>query len=246
MKWFKADTDGYESEKICELENRLGLASVAQFYFLLMIVANKMDATDRCHVEYPVDKWCQLLRFKQAIKFHNFCKVLPEVFNKDCETFDKLSIESSQNLVKISIPKLLKKRDNHTKNLQANSKQDERRKKSSYEDKTKENLDPQSPLTPSTSESSETSFLEDLRAGGSGKYSETPQELAEKILKFLNVSEEKKLAERNLILKRISLDGIDFIRMKWIAMAEREADKNAPPIHNRPAYFFGSLNPKKP
>jgi hypothetical protein len=73
-----------------------------------------MDETNRCHAEYSIQKWCQLLGLKQK-KLVSFLELT--------ENQLKTKVLYSENIIRIEIPNLLKKRDNYTKNLQVNDKQ---------------------------------------------------------------------------------------------------------------------------
>lgn len=106
MKWFKHDTDARESEKMMPLIQEFGLLGYARWFILLEIIAEKMDKTDRCHVRYPSLKWGKLLQLKQ--------KKL-EIFLELCENSLETKIERSGLFIKISVPNLLKKRDEYSK-----------------------------------------------------------------------------------------------------------------------------------
>lgn len=71
-----------------------------------------MDKTNRCHVEYPISKWCSLLGLKQK-KLVLFL----ELTEKELKT----KVVSCENKIRIEIPNLLKKRDNYTKDLEETS-----------------------------------------------------------------------------------------------------------------------------
>ena len=72
-----------------------------------------MDESDRCHVEYSVQKWCRLLGLKQK-KLTLFLELIKNEL--------KTKVVYSENIIRIEIPNLLKKRDNYTKNLQVTKK----------------------------------------------------------------------------------------------------------------------------
>ncbi len=73
-----------------------------------------MDDTTRCHAEYSIQKWCRLLGLKQK-KLISFL----ELTEKQLKT----KVVYSENIIRIEIPNLLKKRDNYTKHLQVPKKQ---------------------------------------------------------------------------------------------------------------------------
>uniref|UniRef100_A0A6M3LPE1 Lin1244/Lin1753-like N-terminal domain-containing protein n=1 Tax=viral metagenome TaxID=1070528 RepID=A0A6M3LPE1_9ZZZZ len=106
MKWFKHDTDCDESEGLSYLLSREGFAGYGRWFRLLEIIAAKMDGTDRCHAEYPVQKWCSLLGLKQK-KLISFLEL--------SENKLKTKVVCCDNIIKIEVPNLLKKRDEYSK-----------------------------------------------------------------------------------------------------------------------------------
>lgn len=113
MRWFKHDCDARNSEGMDALFEFDGFAAQGRWYRLLEIIAEKMDYTDRCHVEYSISKWCSLLRLKQ-----NKLSLFLEVTENKLKT----KVVTSGNFIRIEIPNLLKKKDNHSKNLQVKNK----------------------------------------------------------------------------------------------------------------------------
>jgi hypothetical protein len=79
-----------------------GFAGYGRWNRLLEIIAFKMDETNRCHVEYSVQKWCRLLGLKKK-KLISFL----ELTEKQLKT----KVVYSEN-----------KRDNYTKHLQVTDK----------------------------------------------------------------------------------------------------------------------------
>lgn len=113
MKWFKHDTDASFSEGIDFLISKQGFEGYGRWNRLLEIIAFKMDDSDNCSVEYSKKKWCSLLELKQK-KLVSFLELT--------ENQLKTKVVHSDNFIKISIPNLLKKRDNYTKHLQVTTK----------------------------------------------------------------------------------------------------------------------------
>ena len=109
MKWYKHDTDAFMSEGIDALMDAEGFAGYGRWTRILEIVALKMDETSRCHAEYSIKKWCRLLGLKQK-KLISFLELT--------ENQLKTKVVYSENIIRIEIPNLLKKRDNYTKHLQ--------------------------------------------------------------------------------------------------------------------------------
>ena len=98
------------SEGIDALIDAEGFAGYGRWNRILEIVAFKMDETGRCHAEYSIQKWCRLLGLKQK-KLISFLELT--------ENQLKTKVVYSENIIRIEIPNLLKKRDNYTKHLQA-------------------------------------------------------------------------------------------------------------------------------
>ena len=108
LKWFKHDTDCALSEGLSFLIEMEGWAGYGRWFRLLEIVASKMDKTPRCHAEYSIQRWCSLLGLKHK-KLRTFLELT--------ENKLKTKVVCSGNIIKISIPNLLNKRDNYTKDL---------------------------------------------------------------------------------------------------------------------------------
>lgn len=114
MKWFKHETDSLMSEGIEYLIEKEGMAGYGRWNRLLEIVAFKMDESNKCSVEYPISKWCSLLKLKKK-KLISFLELTHNQL--------KTKVTNSENIIRIEIPNLLKKRDNYTRHLQETSKQ---------------------------------------------------------------------------------------------------------------------------
>ena len=114
MKWFKHEADAFLSEGVDAIIDAEGFAGYGRWNRILEIVAFKMDETDRCHAEYSIQKWCRLLGLKQK-KLISFLELT--------ENQLKTKVVYSENIIRIEIPNLLKKRDNYSKNLQVTKKQ---------------------------------------------------------------------------------------------------------------------------
>jgi len=160
MKWFKHDTDCDRSEGLACLLAGLGWEGYGKWFRLLEIVASKMDETDRCSISYPLWWYCDQFKTSPRKTWD---------FLKTCEKLLKISVETSQELernlnetqsklqqnsslfrkelIKIEIPNLLKKRDNHTKNLQVACKKLAPRYKSKDKDKDKDMSNPENGIT---------------------------------------------------------------------------------------------------
>jgi len=127
--WFKHETDADESESLNLIIGKYGMAGYGRWYRLLEIVAAKMDCkTDRCSVSYPLSYWGNKLDLspRAAWDFLKTCEqfigisveTTPELTSSLSQTGVKLQINSKRSrneLVLVTIPNLLKKRDSHNK-----------------------------------------------------------------------------------------------------------------------------------
>ena len=116
MKWFKHETDAIHSEKLTRLLNEFGFEGYGRFWRIMEIVAERMNESERCHVELPKKEWLRLLSIKRPL-FHRYLAVIQSLFDNWRITTDNQTL-----LIRIEIPNLLEKRDNYTKNLQATNK----------------------------------------------------------------------------------------------------------------------------
>jgi len=113
IKWFKHDSDAFTSEGVEALIDAEGFSGYGRWCRLLEIVAFKMDETDRCGVEYPIQKWCSLLKLKQK-KLISFLEVTQNQL--------KTKVTRVDNQITIEIPNLLKKRDKYSNDLRKKGK----------------------------------------------------------------------------------------------------------------------------
>ena len=105
-------SDASTNEKLAEVLDTHGAAAYGVFWLIVEAVAFKMNESDKCEVRYSNKKWAQIAH------------VDSRTLAKYLQTFCKLSLIMQQNYdkyVSIKIPKLLKLRDNYTKNLQVTS-----------------------------------------------------------------------------------------------------------------------------
>lgn len=114
MKWFKHMSNASDDEFIAELEDKFGLEGYARWFKLLEVIATQMDKTSKCSARFPWTKWQLFLKGKR--------KKL-ELFLGYCENKQRITQELNGNILEIKIPKLLKLRDNYTKDLEVNNKE---------------------------------------------------------------------------------------------------------------------------
>lgn len=112
MKWFKHMTGSMDDEKLSAVIDELGIEGYGFYWGLLEIVADKLDASNDTTCQFSAQKWGKFFRFS-AKKFQKFAQILAENH--------LISLENSENFIKIDIPNLLKYRDNYQKNKQASN-----------------------------------------------------------------------------------------------------------------------------
>ena len=119
------------------LKHQLGWEGIGRYWALMEIVAMKMDRSSRCHYEQSESEWLKFLGLKKN-KLSLFLVCLENVFN--------IKVVHSQNIIRIEIPKLLKKRDDYTK--KSIHKSDKLTKKSPLEVDVEVEVDTKPPLPP--------------------------------------------------------------------------------------------------
>lgn len=139
MKWFKHDTDGHSSEGLAAIRAEFGFEGIGWWYTLLELVAQKMDSTDHCELRLPLREWCKILETKPE-KFRRFAILTTQ----KCKTSIAESEQNRITYVSVSIPNLLKKRDEHTTRLgskkRATPEQDKEREKENIIIQTKQEI----------------------------------------------------------------------------------------------------------
>lgn len=115
MKWFKHYSTARNDEKISRLEDKAGLEAYGFYFKMLEVVAEAIDETDKHDVTYSITRWGRQLN----VSTKKFLFLL-----QCCSDVGLMFVQRDADDVTVKIPNLLKIRDNHTKNLQAKSKQD--------------------------------------------------------------------------------------------------------------------------
>ena len=116
MKWFKHEVDAIHSEKLTRLKNDFGFEGCGRYWRIMELVAERMDGSDRCHIELPEKEWLSLLSMRRPL-FDRYLVVIGLLFDSW-----RITRDNERLLIRIEIPNLLKKRDNYTSDLQASSK----------------------------------------------------------------------------------------------------------------------------
>jgi len=117
MKWFKHFTDAAHNEKLSRLVGEFEFQGIGRYWRILEIVAERMDESDRCHVELPEKEWVRLLSIRRPL-LHRYLAFIQSLFDSW-----RINTDTETLLIRIEIPKLLEYRDNYTANLRASNKQ---------------------------------------------------------------------------------------------------------------------------
>lgn len=112
MRWFKHMTCSFNDEKLSAVVDELGMEGYGFWWRILEVVAEKMDENGEYSVSFSPKKWGNFFGFS-AKKFENFVRI----FQKNT-VFD---VEFSENQVTVSIPNLLKYRDEWSRKKARNS-----------------------------------------------------------------------------------------------------------------------------
>lgn len=104
MRWFKHMTKSWDDEKIAELVEREGLEGYGFYFRLLEIVAATIEENSEPVVTYSTQRWSKLTAIFQP-KVLRLCQV--------CADLDLIEYCLSSKNLKVSIPKILKYRDEY-------------------------------------------------------------------------------------------------------------------------------------
>jgi hypothetical protein len=126
MKWFKHLSTARNDERLSKLEDKCGLEGYGFYFKLLEIVSEVMDSTDLHERTYSLSRWGRHTNItsKKWLFLAQCCSDVGLITLSRCSD-DALTMPqrcSDDYIVKI--PKLLKHRDNYTKNLQVTCKQE--------------------------------------------------------------------------------------------------------------------------
>jgi hypothetical protein len=118
MKWFRHQADTSDDEFINALESEFDYMGYAVWHKICESIAKIMDSTDRCYAEYSIEKWLGITRIKRAsklIEFLEFCQKFRRNSGENTEIIQELFYENNGKILKISVPKLLKYKDEYAK-----------------------------------------------------------------------------------------------------------------------------------
>ena len=129
MKWFHHYTDTRHKESIAKLKAEFGFEGIGRYWTICEIVAEQMDYTDKCFAEFPESKWLSELVIRRPL-FRRYLQVIGQLFDN--------RVITTGPLVRIEMPNLLGKKDNHSRNLQAKIKKLASKEKEKEIDKEKD------------------------------------------------------------------------------------------------------------
>ena len=103
-------TTAHNDERLIEICEQYGLEAYGFWWMLCEIVAEQMDGSDRCAVAYPLKSWASKFRISPRKTADFFM-----VFSDNLLVFSEYDRSNCVEKIKISIPKLLKYRDEYSK-----------------------------------------------------------------------------------------------------------------------------------
>lgn len=134
MKWFKHFSDAHDDEKLSEALCIHGAGAYGVFWLIVEAVAAQMDGTNKCLARYHYKKWATITHVdrRTLTRYLQTFNILTLIVSQECDNF-----------VTIEIPKLLKLRDNYTKDLQATTRKTSKQEVEVEveEEKTEDSLD---------------------------------------------------------------------------------------------------------
>lgn len=106
MKWFKHKTDASERKFMLELEDKFGIVAYARWFKILEKIGKIYEEKEDCSVSLTWTEWQSFLKGKQN-KLRTFLE--------HCENEQRMILEQTGNVLKITIPKFKEIKDNHNK-----------------------------------------------------------------------------------------------------------------------------------
>lgn len=105
VRWFKHMTGSHNDESLCRMMDKFGLEGYGAYWVVLEAIAAQCDKSDKTSITLSVKNWRKIVPFapQKLTKWLAFAQQLT-----------LFSVEISENLVKVSCPKLLKYRDEYS------------------------------------------------------------------------------------------------------------------------------------
>ena len=112
MRWFKHMTCSYDDTKLSAMMDELGMEGYGFWWRILEVIAEQMDETGNCFCTFSAKKWGNFFGFS-AKKFRNFVGIF-----QNLKIFE---VEFSGNAITVTIPNLLKYKDDWSRKKARNS-----------------------------------------------------------------------------------------------------------------------------
>lgn len=106
-------TNSHNDEKLAEVLHEFGLEGYGFWWLLLEVLGKEMDASGRCELSYPLATWARKLhcsKRKTSTFFQKFSEISLVFLD-----FSKENEKSCIGKLKISVPNILKYRDEYSK-----------------------------------------------------------------------------------------------------------------------------------
>ena len=120
MRWLKHISTARNDEKLIEIREKYGLEGYGFWWMLCEIVAEQMNGTGKCEVSLPLKSWLRILGIYHHKKFRDIVVHLNEINLISAQCRDNVSSISDISLTDvliISIPNLLKYRDEYSQKI---------------------------------------------------------------------------------------------------------------------------------
>jgi len=112
MRWLKHLSSAHDDERLREVWTQYGLEAYGFWWVLCEIISENMDETDRCEISYPMRTWSSKFQLSKR-KTGEYFRVFSEISLVFLEYDNSNCVEK----IKISIPNLLKYRDEYSKRI---------------------------------------------------------------------------------------------------------------------------------
>jgi hypothetical protein len=120
MRWLKHLSTARNDEKLIEFRELYGLEGYGFWWMLCEIVAEQMNGSEKCKVSLPVKSWLRISGVYHYKKFKDMVVHLNNISLISAQSFDNVSSISDlsvKDVLIISIPNLLKYRDEYSQKI---------------------------------------------------------------------------------------------------------------------------------
>jgi len=119
MRWFKHMSDSADDEKLASLLGTHGVEGYGLWWFILEVVAKQIPKdSDKCSVSYPLAYWLRITGIYHHAKLRKMLQSMHDLrlMSVQCpNNVGNISSISLKDVLTISIPNLLKFRDEYSK-----------------------------------------------------------------------------------------------------------------------------------